>query len=160
MSSPKRVNQLVSTVDNVGMQVLQARNNDGCGGTYDCKLYAQVSGRIVSTATTYVRSTALLWLLTCCFALRVADLPPVAFTASLHYYLLCTYGNRRIFHQCGRLFFSATSFAVVDQFFSAKKKKWFFQTKFIRVGAGSGLVVDRVKLRSGVFFAEKDGRSH
>ena len=34
MSSPRRLNELVSTVDKVEMQVLQARNNDGFGGTY------------------------------------------------------------------------------------------------------------------------------
>ena len=37
--SLRRVNELVSTVDKVAMQVLQARNNDGCGGTYSCAHY-------------------------------------------------------------------------------------------------------------------------
>ena len=52
MLSPRRLNELVSTVDKVGMQVLQSRNNDGCGETYNCQLYAQVSGRSVAIATT------------------------------------------------------------------------------------------------------------
>ena len=45
------------------MQVLQARNLDGCEGTqvwgtYSCTLYAQVSGRSVAIATTRAQQRA------------------------------------------------------------------------------------------------------
>ena len=43
---------------------------------------------------------------------------------------------------------------------SEEKKPGFFQTKFKWVGAGSGSGLVRVRLRSGVFFAEKFGRPH
>ena len=55
MSSPERLDELVSTVDKVAMQVLQARNDDGCGGMYSWTLYAQVSGGSVATATKRTR---------------------------------------------------------------------------------------------------------
>ena len=40
-------------------------------------------------------------------------------------------------------------------FSSKKKEACFFQTKFVRVGAGSGLGLVRVRLRSGVFLLKK-----
>ena len=57
-------------------------------------------------------------------------------------------------------FFQQPLFDVVDYFFQQKKKPDFFQTNFIRVGAGSGLGLGRVRLRSGVFFAENNRRPH
>ena len=47
----RRLNELVSTVDKVAMQVLQARKNNMCGGGLHA-IYAQVSGRSVAIAIT------------------------------------------------------------------------------------------------------------
>ena len=49
----RRLNELVSTVDKVAMQVLQARNNNGCGGTCSCAHYMLKSrGEYVAIDTT------------------------------------------------------------------------------------------------------------
>ena len=63
--------------------------------------------------------------------IRVADVPSssVYRITALSSRIMYIYGNRRIFYQLGRPFFSATSFGVVDQFIhlsSEKKKTEFF----------------------------------
>ena len=63
------------------LQALQARNNDGRGGTYNCKLHAQVSGRSVAIAATLTQQRTAV---TPAFDFVFMIYPPVAFTASLN----------------------------------------------------------------------------
>ena len=81
--------------------------------------------------------------------------PPVAFTASLKYYL----GLRR--EMSGNilsrlLVWSIDFFSKIKRnlFFQKKQNLFFFQTKFIWVGAGSGLGLGLGSGQS-FFFAEK-----
>ena len=94
----------------------------------------------------YNRSTTVVGLMRedhvccCCPTLTRSDLPffCVHYCCVHHFYRITeflsriSYGNRGILNM---------TFSVVDHFFPKKKKKTpdFFQTKFIRVGAGSRL---------------------
>ena len=52
-------------------------------------------------------------------------------------------------------FFQQPLLVWSTNFFSRRKKLFFFQTKFIWIGAGSGVGLVRVSLRSGVFLLKK-----
>ena len=103
----------------------------------------------------YVRSTALLWLFTSCFALCDADLPSssVYRTTALLSRITYIWKSENISSVWTTIFFS-NLFWCGRPFFSAKKKSWFFP-KCVWVEAGTGLELVRVRLRSGVFLLKK-----
>ena len=121
-----------------------------CGGTYNCKPYAQVSGRSVAIVTTRTQHRTAV---TAHFLLRTFVLliyPPVAFPACRKYHIgLRTHGNRRIFQQCGRRFKK-----IFSNFLWCCRPCFWARNKMIFSRQRSSWLLG-VRLRSGVFIMKK-----